>query len=187
MAWRRRPAVAKFKSGEGGLFDDYSTVVMNLPRDPDVLTAVAELHAARPNMTELDLSSQGLDDAKLAAAIEKAPAGTTKLAAVMTGDWVRVIGMDAVDPNAVAAMILPRAMAVAATAEMDPNVGATLRGPEEKEVSRLQQLVVAGLHRNRSAKAFLLIGVSGDPDALASKRCLGQAGTVQVRWCGAAP
>ena len=114
-------------------------------------------------------------------------AGTTKLAAVMTGDWVRVIGMDAVDPNAVATMILPRAMAVAATAKVDPDVGATLRGPEEEEVSRFQQLVVAGLHRNWSAKAFLLIGVSGDPDTLASKRCLGQAGTVQVRWCGAAP
>ena len=110
-----------------------------------------------------------------------------QLLAVMTGDRVRVIGMDAVDPDSVAAMLLPRAMAVATTAEMESNVGATLRRAKEEQVARLEQPVVTGSHGNWSAETFLLIGVSRDPNALTRKRGLHQAGTVHVRRSRAAP
>jgi hypothetical protein len=48
--------------------------------------------------------------------------------------------MKAVDANAISAMLFPRAMAVAAIAQMEPHMGASLVGAEKNEIPRSKQV-----------------------------------------------
>ena len=63
------------------------------------------------------------------------PAGTSQFSPVVTGHRVEILGIQAVDADAIAAMFNPGTVHVAALSEMDADMGAALRGAEENQVS----------------------------------------------------
>ena len=68
------------------------------------------------------------------------PSSAAKFGSVMACHRVGVLGMKAVDANAISAMLFPRAMAVAAIAQMEPHMGASLVGAEKNEIPRSKQV-----------------------------------------------
>ena len=68
------------------------------------------------------------------------PSSTSKFGSVVACHWVVVLGLKAVDTYAIAAMLFPRAMAVAAIAQMEPHMGASLVGAEKNEIPRSKQV-----------------------------------------------
>ena len=72
------------------------------------------------------------------------PPGPAKLRAVVAGHRVPVGAEQAVHADAVAAMVLSRAVAVAATAEVQADMGAAPRGSEEDQISRSQRPTASG-------------------------------------------
>jgi hypothetical protein len=85
---------------------------------------------------------------------------------------VLVLGVKAVDTNAIAAMLSSRAMAVATTGEMQSHVGAALAAAEKNEIPRSQQVARSRRHGNWLAELLLLISVAWDPDLLTCERHL---------------
>ena len=53
------------------------------------------------------------------------PAGAAQLCPVMTGNGVIIPAVEAVDPDAIAAMLSAGAVAVASAAEIKPDMGAS--------------------------------------------------------------
>ena len=103
------------------------------------------------------------------------PSSTPKFGSVVACHWVVVLGLKAVDTYAIAAMLFPRAMAVAAIAEMEPHMGASLTATEKNEISRSKQVACSRRHGNGLAELLLLIGVAWNPDVLARKSHLHQS------------
>ena len=103
------------------------------------------------------------------------PPGPAKLGPVMTGHRVEIQRAQAVDADAIAAMLNPRAVDVAALSEMDADMGAALWPPEEDQVSGNQLLHIIRLHRDGVAEPLLLVGIPGQPDPRARKGCLDQS------------
>ena len=68
------------------------------------------------------------------------PSSTPKFGSVVACHWVVVLGVKAVDSNAIAAVVSSRAMAVATTTEMEPYVGASLAGAEKNQIPRSKQM-----------------------------------------------
>jgi len=66
------------------------------------------------------------------------PSCSPQFGSVVACHWVVVLGLKAVDTYAIAAMLFPRAMAVAAIAEMEPHMGASLTAAEKNEIPRLK-------------------------------------------------
>jgi hypothetical protein len=66
------------------------------------------------------------------------PSSAAKFGSVMACHRVGVLGVKAVDTNAIAAMFSSRAMAVATTAEMETHVRAALAAAEKNEISWLK-------------------------------------------------
>ena len=62
------------------------------------------------------------------------PSSTTQLTSVVTGHGMRIAELKAVDSNAVASVICPRTVAVAAIAEVQANMGASLCRAEEDQI-----------------------------------------------------
>ena len=88
------------------------------------------------------------------------PAGSAKFGSVVAGHGVLVRGMDAVDANPVAAVLLARTVHVAPLFEMDGHVGAALCRAEKQQISRPQQLIIPRANRHGAAKPFLLVSIS---------------------------
>ena len=63
------------------------------------------------------------------------PSGSAQFASVMAGHRMEILGVQAVDADAIAAMFNPRAVHVAALSEMDADMGAALWGAEQNQVS----------------------------------------------------
>ena len=103
------------------------------------------------------------------------PASSAKFGSVVAGHGVLVRGMDAVDANAVAAVLLPRTVQVATLCQVNGHMGAALCRAEKQQISRAQQLIIPGADRHRAAKPFLLVSISRQPDALAGKGGLHEA------------
>tara|TARA_Y100000746_G_C15105742_1_gene286255 strand:+ start:136 stop:462 length:327 start_codon:yes stop_codon:yes gene_type:complete len=102
------------------------------------------------------------------------PSSPPKFGSVVACHWVLVLGVKAVDTNAIAAMLSSRAMAVATTAKMQSHVGAALAAAKKNEIPRSQQVARSRRHGNGLAELLLLIGVAWDPDLLACERHLHQ-------------
>ena len=64
------------------------------------------------------------------------PSSPPKFGSVVACHWVLVLGVKAVDTNAIAAMLSSRAMAVATTAKMQSHVGAALAAAKKNEIPR---------------------------------------------------
>ncbi len=88
------------------------------------------------------------------------PAGSSKFRSVVAGHGILVRGMDAVDANAVAAVLLPRTVHVATLSQVNGYMGAALCHAEKQQISRAQQLIIPGAYRHRAAKPFLLVSIS---------------------------
>jgi hypothetical protein len=102
------------------------------------------------------------------------PSSTSKFGSVVACHWVVVLGLKAVDTNAVAAMFFSRAVAVAAIAEMEPHMGASLAAAEKNEIPRSKQVACSRRYGNGLAELLLLISVARNPDVLARKSHLHQ-------------
>ena len=105
----------------------------------------------------------------------------------MASHRVLIAAVEAVDADSIASMVLARAVAIEAIAEMEPHMSATPACAEKQQISRAQQAVIVGESRNRLAEPLLLIGVSWNPDALAGEGHLHQTGTIHVRFTGSPP
>ena len=103
------------------------------------------------------------------------PAGSAKFGSVVAGHGVLVRGVNAVNADPVAAMLFPRTVEVATLSEVDRYMGAPLCRSEKQQISRAQELIIPRADRYGAAKAFLLIGISGEPDALAGESGLHEA------------
>jgi hypothetical protein len=68
--------------------------------------------------------------------------------------------MDAVNANAVAAVLLPRTVHVATLSQVNGHMGAALYRAKKQQISRPQQLIIPGADRHRAAKPFLLVSIS---------------------------
>ena len=87
------------------------------------------------------------------------PAGSAKFGSVVAGHGVLVRGVDAVDANPVAPMLLPRTMHVATLSEVDGHMGTTLCRAKKQQISRAQQLIIPGADRHGAAEPFLLVSI----------------------------
>ena len=100
---------------------------------------------------------------------------------------MKILGVQAVDADAVPAMFNSRAVHVAALSEMDADVGAALRAAEEDQITGSQFMHIIRLNRQRLAEPFLLVGISGQPDPCAGEGGLNETRAVQIGTDGASP
>ena len=103
------------------------------------------------------------------------PAGSAKFGSVVAGHGVLVRGVNAVNADPVAAMLLPRTVEVETLFEVDRYMGAPLCRSEKQQISRAQELIIPWADRHWAAKPFLLVSISRQPDALAGKGGLHEA------------
>ena len=78
----------------------------------------------------------GVLSPRLAVMAAQDPSSPPKFGSVVACHWVLVLGLKAVDTNAIAAMLSSRAMAVATTAKMQSHVGAALAAAKKDEIPR---------------------------------------------------
>ena len=88
-------------------------------------------------------------------------AGPSQFIAVVTGHRISVSGGEVVDAEAIAPVLTPRTVQIVAVSQMQPHMGAALRGAEEDQISRLQQIGLPDPPRHRAAEALLQVGVAG--------------------------
>ena len=92
------------------------------------------------------------------------PSRTPQLLSVVHTHRVNAPGRQAVDAEAISAMVAPGTVQVVAIAEVQPDMGAALGCPEEDQITGPQQAMVAGANRYRLAEALLLVGIPGQPN-----------------------
>ena len=66
------------------------------------------------------------------------PPRTAQFRSVVAGHRMTISRVKAVDANAIAAMVMARAVHVSTISQMDPHMGAALRLAEENQIAQLQ-------------------------------------------------
>ena len=87
----------------------------------------------------------------------------------------------------VVAMLMAGAVQIAATADVQAHMGAALRPAKEDQICRTHKLLLIGSDGHGLAEPFLLIGVTGNPDAGAGKCPLHQSRAVVIGAQAAPP
>ena len=92
-------------------------------------------------------------------------AGATQFLLIVPRHRMRIVGVEVIDAETVAAVFPPGTVQVAPTAEMQTHMGAAPGRAEEDQIAGAQQLGDAGPHRHGLAEALLQVGVARQPHA----------------------